>query len=139
MTDNDIKRIVAYKKERLEQLAKPEIWDMYTKNMESGELKEFEQSCIDDEIIIEALEGIEHNKAETKRLERLAEYYAAKDTIAEIEEEIGSEAIKAFVERLTYEIINRPSKTQSTATEYLNGSAQRQNEILDILKEMTEE
>lgn len=54
----DIKRIIAYKKERLEHLAKPEVWHSYTKNMECGEYKEFKQSCIDDEIIIEALERI---------------------------------------------------------------------------------
>ena len=55
-TVEDIKRIIAYKKRRLEHLAKPNIWISYTKNMECGELREFKQSCIDDEIIIEALE-----------------------------------------------------------------------------------
>lgn len=52
----DIKRIIAYKKARLEALAQPDMWVRYTKNMECGELKEFKQSCVDDEIIIEALE-----------------------------------------------------------------------------------
>lgn len=55
-TVEDIRRIIAYKKERLEALAQPDMWIRYTKNMECGELKEFKQSCIDDEIIIEALE-----------------------------------------------------------------------------------
>ena len=54
----DIKRIIAYKKDRLEHLAQPDMWIRYTKNMESGEIKEFKQSCIDDEIIIEALERL---------------------------------------------------------------------------------
>ena len=55
-TVEDIKRIIAYKKARLEALAQPGMWIRYTKNMECGELIEFKQSCIDDEIIIEALE-----------------------------------------------------------------------------------
>ena len=55
-TVEDIKRIIAYKKRRLEHLAKPNVWISYTKNMECGELREFKQSCIDDEIIIKALE-----------------------------------------------------------------------------------
>ena len=52
----DVKRIIAYKKTRLEHLAKPNVWIRYTKNMECGEERAFKQSCIDDEIIIEALE-----------------------------------------------------------------------------------
>lgn len=52
----DIKRIIAYKKERLEALSEPGVWIRYTKNMECGEVREFKQSCIDDEIIIAALE-----------------------------------------------------------------------------------
>ena len=55
-TVEDIRRIIADKKRRLEHLAKPNVWISYTKNMECGELKDFKQSCIDDEIIIEALE-----------------------------------------------------------------------------------
>lgn len=54
----DIKRIIAYKKARLEVLAQPDVWIRYIKYMESGELREFKQSCIDDEIIIEALERL---------------------------------------------------------------------------------
>ena len=56
ITVKDIKRIIAYKKARLEVLAQPDMWTRYTKNMECGEIREFKQSCIDDEIIIEALE-----------------------------------------------------------------------------------
>ena len=55
-TVDDIKRIISYKKARLEHLANPNVWISYTKNMECGEEREFKQSCIDDEIIIEALE-----------------------------------------------------------------------------------
>jgi hypothetical protein len=49
------------------------------------------------------------------------------------------EAIKEFVERLIHEIVNRPSKIQSALEEYLCGSAYRQNEIIDIIKEMESE
>lgn len=57
MTPNEaIERIIARKKERLETLAQPDVWIRYTKHMECGEEREFKQSCIDDEIIIEALE-----------------------------------------------------------------------------------
>lgn len=55
-TVEDIKRIISYKKRRLEHLAQPNVWISYTKNMECGELRDFKQSCVDDEIIIEALE-----------------------------------------------------------------------------------
>lgn len=51
----DAGRIVTYTQHRLDELAKPDVWDRYTRHMESGELKEFKQSCADDEIIIEAL------------------------------------------------------------------------------------
>lgn len=51
----DAERIVAYTQHRLDELAKPEVWDKYTRHMECGELKEFKQGCVDDEIIIEAL------------------------------------------------------------------------------------
>lgn len=52
----DILRIIAAKKKRLEDLSKPSVWESITRHMEGGELREFKQSCIDDEIIIEMLE-----------------------------------------------------------------------------------
>ena len=66
-TVEDFKRIIAYKKRRLEHLAKPNVWISYTKNMECGEIREFKQSCIDDEIIIEALEKQITQKPSGKR------------------------------------------------------------------------
>lgn len=54
---NDIQRIISYMQARLDELAKPEIWHIMTKNMECGEYKAFKQSCIDDEIIIDVLKG----------------------------------------------------------------------------------
>lgn len=56
ITIQDAERIVANIKYRLDEMAKPEIWYKYTKNMECGELREFKQSFIDDEIIMEALQ-----------------------------------------------------------------------------------
>lgn len=56
MKIDDIKRIVDYTKARLEDLAQPNVWVACTKDMGSGELKAFKQSCIDDEVIIKALE-----------------------------------------------------------------------------------
>lgn len=52
----DLKRIISEKQSRLDDLAVPEIWNIYTKNMEGGELREFRQSCVDDENIIEVLQ-----------------------------------------------------------------------------------
>ena len=57
-TIDDIKRIIEEKKARLERLSNSDIWHIYTKNMENGEYKAFKQSCIDDEIIIKALEKV---------------------------------------------------------------------------------
>ena len=54
---SDIERIISYMQARLDELAKPGIWTIMTKNMECGELREFKQSCIDDEIIIDVLKA----------------------------------------------------------------------------------
>lgn len=51
----DLKRIIAQKQSRLDRLSIPEIWDRHTQHMECGEYREFKQSCVDDEIIIEVL------------------------------------------------------------------------------------
>lgn len=52
----DVKRIIAKKQFRLDQLSNREVWDRHTKHMECGEHKDFKQSCIDDEIVIEILQ-----------------------------------------------------------------------------------
>ena len=54
----DISRIIAIKQHRLDELASPEIWDRYTRHMESGEYQAFQQSCVDDEICIIALSAL---------------------------------------------------------------------------------
>lgn len=52
----DFKRIISQLQSRLDDLSVPEIWHSFTKNMECGEYREFKQSCIDDEIVIEVLQ-----------------------------------------------------------------------------------
>ncbi len=52
----DVLRIIAAKKKRLKDLSNPSVWERITRHMEGGELREFKQSCVDDEIIIEILE-----------------------------------------------------------------------------------
>ena len=47
-----------------------------------------------------------------------------------------AEAKKEFVEELIYKIVNTPTKFESTYYMYREGIAFRQNEIIDIIKEM---
>lgn len=49
---------------------------------------------------------------------------------------IKSEAKKEFAEELIYKIVNTPTKFESTYYMYREGIAFRQNEIIDIIKEM---
>lgn len=53
-------------------------------------------------------------------------------------EPIRANAVKRFIDELTFEIVNKPSEFNATQAtpDFLNGMAHRQNEILDILKEM---
>lgn len=46
------------------------------------------------------------------------------------------EAKKEFAEELIYKIVNTPTKFESTYYMYREGIAFRQNEIIDIIKEM---
>lgn len=57
INETDVLRIIADKRKRLEHLSRLDIWHIYTKNMEGGELRDFKQSCADDETIIEVLEN----------------------------------------------------------------------------------
>lgn len=51
---NDIERIIEGKKRRLDDLKM--CWSEFTRHMECGEIRELEESCIEDEIIIAVLE-----------------------------------------------------------------------------------
>ena len=80
---------------------------------------------------------------EVEKLQAMVErerekYEITMDKLKETLEERAdhTEAIKEFDERLIHEIVNRPSKIQSASEEYLCGSAYRQNEIIDIVKEL---
>lgn len=51
----------------------------------------------------------------------------------------GRETLETFIDRLKYEIINRPSPIklpQDYSCSYLNGKVDRQNEILHIIDEL---
>lgn len=52
---------------------------------------------------------------------------------------IKHRAVEKFVERLTFEIVNKPSEfnAEKATPDFLEGATHRQHEILDILKEMT--
>lgn len=49
----DIERIIAEKE--YWQKERAECWDAFTRHMEMGELREYKQSCIDEDIVIECL------------------------------------------------------------------------------------
>lgn len=66
ITKQDAERIIKERQRRLDELSRPEIWDRYTRHMECGEEREFKQSCIDDEIIIEALKPYTSDKPKTQ-------------------------------------------------------------------------
>lgn len=47
-----------------------------------------------------------------------------------------AQAIKEYTEKLIFEIVNRPTKTNSDGVFYNNGRVDRQNEIIDIIQEL---
>ena len=83
---------------------------------------------------------VEQQKAEIERLKgRVEAVEISKQKLLACFKSAGDIVIKKFAKRLTHEIVNRPSKIQSASEEYLYGSAYRQNEIIDIVKEMVGE
>lgn len=50
--------LVKIRTHRLEDIAEPETWASLTRHMESGERRQFEQACRDDELTIKALEYV---------------------------------------------------------------------------------
>ena len=80
---------------------------------------------------------INRQKAEIERLREGIKFERERvDNIPNLLLQAKSEARKEFAEKVIHEIVNRPSKIQSTSKEYLHGSAYRQNEIIDLLTEM---
>lgn len=80
---------------------------------------------------------INRQKEKNERLQ--ANYLSMQETLSKISlgiEEAKSEAVKEFAEELIFKIVNTPTKFESTYYMYRDGIAFRQNEIIDIIKEM---
>lgn len=75
----------------------------------------------------------------------IAEYQKHIDQDIIYTKAIKAEAIKAFADRLRFEIVEKPSEftAEKATVDFLNGLAHRQHETLDIIdnlvKEMTED
>ena len=86
-----------------------------------------------------AIELINRQKSE------IAEYQKHIDQDIIYTKAIKAEAIKAFADRLRFEIVEKPSEftAEKATVDFLNGLAHRQHETLDIIdnlvKEMTGE
>ena len=101
-----------------------------------------------EDIIKQQQETIESQKAEIERLKDypkcVYEYdgditdYCLKTPCPNYKtvDAIRAEAVKEFAEELIYKIVNTPTKFESTYYMYREGIAFRQNEIIDIIKEM---
>ncbi len=100
--------------------------------------KELEQDEVNRAVTMreKTLRIVEEKQAEIERLQD--RYERIMDALKAVLDERAdhSEAIKEFADNIIHEIVNRPSEIQSTTVEYLNGSAYRQNEIIDIIEEM---
>lgn len=77
-----------------------------------------------------ALDLINRQKANAEGLTNAVKYLNEQVSSAK------SEAKKEFAEELIYKIVNTPTKFESTYYMYREGIAFRQNEIIDIIKEM---
>ena len=91
----------------------------------------------------EAIDLINRQKAEIERLEQeKGQFEADVEMFTDIDKmysELKAEAKKEFAEELIYKIVNTPTKFESTYYMYREGIAFRQNEIIDIIKEMVGE
>ena len=72
----------------------------------------------------------------TRLSEKIKEYIDKHNELITKEAAIRAEAKKEFAEELIYKIVNTPTKFESTYYMYREGIAFRQNEIIDIIKEM---
>lgn len=84
-----------------------------------------------------AMEVIKKQEAEIERLKHLEKNVY--EAVEELTNKIKAEAVKEFAEELIYKIVNTPTKFESTYYMYREGIAFRQNEIIDIIKEMVGE
>lgn len=140
MTDNEIKREQPSFEVRAESLKKrtKEFFSTYENPNGSEDRLEI---CLIREgyrAVLMAEKEINRQKAEIEKLEKgsLKETMTFNSkTIANIR----AEAKKEFVEELIYKIVNTPTKFESTYYMYRDGIVFRQNEIIDIIKEMVGE
>lgn len=105
--------------------------------------------CIDEtyvEILVNTLDYINRLEAEKEKLVGTLELEKGKvkrlkeelKTVAVDQKIVKAFVIKDFVEKVVFEIVNKPSEftaKQGTA-DFLSGSAHRQNEIIDIIEKM---
>lgn len=94
----------------------------------------YENICTDTFITKFALDLINRLKAEIERLKDFEKNVY--EVVEELRNKIKAEAKKEFAEELIYKIVNTPTKFESTYYMYREGIAFRQNEIIDIIKEM---
>ena len=85
----------------------------------------------------ESIDLINRQKSEIERLE--TNCLSMAQTMPNMAKAERAEAIKEFAEELIYKIVNTPTKFESTYYMYREGIAFRQNEIIDIIKEMAGE
>ncbi len=81
-------------------------------------------------------EDFEDKDLINRQKEEIEEYQKHIDNDIIYVKNIKSEAKKEFAEELIYKIVNTPTKFESTYYMYREGIAFRQNEIIDIIKEM---
>lgn len=153
MTDNEIKREktfeeeLPYFKERIQ-----EVFDNYSNpngNEDTLEICVLRES---NRIVKKAEKTINCQKAEIESLkeennvlrryigiqseEQLSQIIADTSLVTE---NIKAEAVKEYKEKLICEIVNRPAKNNPDGVFYNNGRVDRQNEIIDIIKELAGE
>ena len=97
----------------------------------------FDGKAVDFMIISVVLNLINRQKSEIERMETNCLTMA--QTMPNMAKAERAEAKKEFVEELIYKIVNTPTKFESTYYMYREGIAFRQNEIIDIIKEMVGE
>lgn len=78
---------------------------------------------------------INRQKAEIERLTKELNHFY---NIGKMYSEVRAEAINEFVEKVIFEIVDRPSEftDEQVTPDFLSGNAHRQNEIIDLIKKM---
>ena len=129
MTDNDI----------IKALDGADVFLRNRANSEPAQLNEYDIEAFIDiaNVCDEAANLINRQKSEIERLE--TNCLSMAQTMPNMAKAERAEAKKEFAEELIYKIVNTPTKFESTYYMYREGIAFRQNEIIDIIKEMVGE